>query len=112
MVREVCRDDIHQHGARDALPVEAMVAEETIVFGSDEGVADGLRYLVVLHGATPLGTDLCDQLVLTRIDAQWHLQLDRLHGRCRRQRRLHVDVAAGDAVRRQDCDRDHTECTC
>ena len=48
--------------AQHAAVVEAMVAEEALVFGGDEGFAHQHRDVVVGHRHAPLLADLGDQL--------------------------------------------------
>src|SRR5437667_5702334 len=63
---------------------------------------------VVADRDAALLSDLRDQRARARVHAQWHLQFDVAH-RCRRgQRGQQIHVTAGERVRAEKCDQDHT----
>jgi hypothetical protein len=104
----VAGDEIDQHRAHHADVVDAVVLEEALVLGGDEGVLDQLRNLVIGDRDAPLLTDLRDERAAARVDAQWHLQFHVAHHFQRRQRRHEVYVAAAQGVGAEKCDERHT----
>ncbi len=85
--------EVHDRGAQDALVVEAVVLEEPVVLGGDEGLLDDVRDVVGRHRDPTLLADLRDQLAAARVDAQRHLQLRAAHRLDRRQRGLQVNIS-------------------
>ncbi len=90
------------HGAHHAEVVDAVVLEEALVLGGQEGVLYQLRDLVVGDRDAPLLADLRDQRAAARVDAQGHLQLHVAHRLDRGQRGQQVHVAAGERVARPE----------
>jgi hypothetical protein len=62
-------------GPEDALPVDAVMPEEAIILGGQEGLDQFGRQLVVADRYSTLLADGLDQLAVPGIDAQGHLQL-------------------------------------
>ena len=104
----VAGDDVDQRGAHHAEVVDAVVLEETVVLGRQEGVLDQLGDLLVGHRDAPLLADLRDQLAAARVDAQRHLQFHVAHRFDRGQRGHQVHITAGERVAAQKCDQHHT----
>ncbi len=73
------RDKVYDHGADHPQVVNAVMFEETLVFGRQEGAFDHVRNLVVIDWNTPLFADLCDQLSTARVNTQGDLHLDVAH---------------------------------
>ena len=65
----VAGDQIDADGAHHAEVVDAVVLEEALVFGGEEGVLDELGDLVVARRDAPLLTDLGDERAAARVDA-------------------------------------------
>jgi hypothetical protein len=75
----VARDKVDGHRAHHPQVVDAVMLEETLVLGRQEGVFDEVRDLVVGDRNTPLLADLRDQLSTARVNAQGDLHLDVAH---------------------------------
>ena len=75
----VAGNEIDDDRAQDALIVEPGMLEEAVILGSDEGLLDQFRDLLVAHRVAALLADLCDDLAVARVDPQRHLQLDPPH---------------------------------
>src|SRR6516225_4093639 len=99
----VARDEIDQYRACHAQVVDAVVLEEALVLGGEEGVLDQLRNLVVSDRDSPLLTDLGDESAAAGVDAQRHLQFDVAHHLERGERRHEIDIAAGERVGAKEC---------
>jgi hypothetical protein len=104
----LARRDVHEQAAQDAVPVETMVFEKSVVLGRDERLAHDQRDLLVLDRVAALLADLGDQVAGTRVHAQRHRQLVVFHRGNRRQRRFQVHVAADNRVNNGECDGCHT----
>ena len=77
-LRKAHRHEVVLDGAEDAPIVDPVMLVEALVFGGDEGLADGERDLAQRQHGAPLGTELADQPAVRGE----HLG------------RLHLDVAA------------------
>ena len=65
---DATRFEIGYGGAQNALPINAMVLEEAIILGCQEGLDQLLRQLFVGDGNPPLVADRRDQLAIAGID--------------------------------------------
>ena len=74
------RCQIHHSRPQHAAVVEAMMLEEALVLGGEEGLAHQHRNVVVGHRNAALFADLGDQFAVAGVDAQGHRQAAAAHG--------------------------------
>ena len=83
------------HGrANDSLPIDAMVAEESIVLGGEKRLNETLGQFLVTHWDAALLADRLHQLAVARINSQRHLQLHFAQAVHVRQSGPQVDISA------------------
>ena len=63
-----------EHGAGQALPVDARVLEVAVVLAGEEGLDEALRHLVEVERRAALLAELRHELVVAGVDAQRHLE--------------------------------------
>ncbi len=104
----IAGDHVHQHRAQHALVVDAMVLEEPVILGREEGMFDQVGDLLPGHRNAALFADLRDQVAVAGIHAQRYLHFDVAHRINRGQRGFQVDITTGQAHGAEKCEQDHT----
>ncbi len=107
-LRLLARHQVDEHGTHHAGVVDAVMLEEAVVLGGEEGMLHQLRDLLVGDRIAALLADLGDQPAAAGVDPQGHLHLDAAHRLGGRQRGLQIDEAARQGIAGKKCDQHHT----